>query len=117
MEPFFWVAAGKKLPGKHGQQDLIAAPTISFLSIKLLKNIRFIEWHGFRSDLGEPRLGRALRFSDPQAAWEGKGYGSFRGRTSDGECASHRTFAANGAGTAARYRCQQHRQRQHGGLQ
>jgi hypothetical protein len=26
MEPFYCSATGKKLPGKHGQQDLIAAP-------------------------------------------------------------------------------------------
>jgi hypothetical protein len=26
MESFFWMPAGKKLPGKHGQQDLIAVP-------------------------------------------------------------------------------------------
>jgi hypothetical protein len=26
MEPFFCAATGKKLPGKDGQQDLIAAP-------------------------------------------------------------------------------------------
>jgi hypothetical protein len=26
MEPFFWAPTRKKLPGKHGQQDLIAAP-------------------------------------------------------------------------------------------
>jgi hypothetical protein len=26
MEPFFCPPTGKKLPGKHGQQDLIAAP-------------------------------------------------------------------------------------------
>jgi hypothetical protein len=26
MEPFFCPSTGKKLPGKHGQQHLIAAP-------------------------------------------------------------------------------------------
>jgi hypothetical protein len=29
MEAFFCPATGKKLPGKHGQQDLIAARTVS----------------------------------------------------------------------------------------
>jgi hypothetical protein len=27
MEPFFCAPARKKLPGKHSQQDLIAAPS------------------------------------------------------------------------------------------
>jgi hypothetical protein len=33
MEPFFCLPTRKKLPGKHGQQDLIAAPKTP-LSIK-----------------------------------------------------------------------------------
>jgi hypothetical protein len=28
MEAFFFLAGRKKLPGKHGQRDLSAAPTI-----------------------------------------------------------------------------------------
>jgi hypothetical protein len=32
MESFFCAATGKKLPGKHGQQDLIACPLAGFPS-------------------------------------------------------------------------------------
>jgi hypothetical protein len=34
MEPFFCSSTGKKLPGKHGQQDLIAAPALAIRSIQ-----------------------------------------------------------------------------------
>jgi hypothetical protein len=33
MEPFFCPPTRKKLPGKHGQQDLIAAPAAARLTI------------------------------------------------------------------------------------
>jgi hypothetical protein len=48
MECFDCAATGKKLPGKHGQQDLSAAPS-GFLKIpKILKSLNFPTWHGFR---------------------------------------------------------------------
>jgi hypothetical protein len=37
MESFFWPATGKKLPGKHGQQELIAAIAGGFFLRKTLK--------------------------------------------------------------------------------
>jgi hypothetical protein len=60
MEPFFYRRGGKKLPGKHGQQALIAAwPALPFLSNHLVMR-HFSSWHGIRSDISEPeRLGRA----------------------------------------------------------
>src|SRR5437660_1505277 len=49
MEPFFYRCGGKKLPGKHGQQDLIAAwPAPAFPS-RYLKKQHFSKWHGIRS--------------------------------------------------------------------
>jgi hypothetical protein len=38
MESFFCPATGKKLPGKHGQQDLIAARADSLPNIQLVEN-------------------------------------------------------------------------------
>jgi hypothetical protein len=60
MEPFFYRRGGKKLPGKHGQQALIAAwPALSFSYNHLIIH-HFSSWHGIRSDISEPeRLGRA----------------------------------------------------------
>jgi flagellar basal-body rod protein FlgF len=46
---------------------------------KPLKYKRLSNWHGFRCEQGEPRLGRAWRFIIRKAAWEGKACGSFRG--------------------------------------
>jgi hypothetical protein len=37
MEPFFCPSTGKKLPGKHGQQDLIAAPAAAFQIIQVIE--------------------------------------------------------------------------------
>jgi hypothetical protein len=39
MEPFFCVPTGKKLPGKHGQQDLIAAPSDRCLNAETVEMI------------------------------------------------------------------------------
>jgi hypothetical protein len=44
MEPFFCPSTRKKLPGKHGQQDLIAAPQrpwqiIQALQISMFSNL------------------------------------------------------------------------------
>jgi hypothetical protein len=51
MESFFWAPTGKKLPGKHGQQDLIAALKSPFQNDKPLKLFHISKWHGFRSNL------------------------------------------------------------------
>jgi hypothetical protein len=48
MEPFDCAATGKKLPGKHGQQDLSAAPFGLFETPNFLKGLNFPTWHGFR---------------------------------------------------------------------
>jgi hypothetical protein len=48
MEPFFCSATGKKLPGKHGQQHLSAAPKIPGKTANILQNMHFQTWHGFR---------------------------------------------------------------------
>jgi hypothetical protein len=49
MVSFFCPAGRKKLPGKHGQQDLIAAPPALAETSKPLQNKHFLNWHGFRS--------------------------------------------------------------------
>jgi hypothetical protein len=49
MEPFFCRRGGKKLPGKHGQQDLSAARKGPGKSPKSLQNKYFPGWHGIRS--------------------------------------------------------------------
>jgi hypothetical protein len=48
MESFFWAATRKKLPGKHGQQDLSAARLAPRKTPNPLKNQYFPTWHGFR---------------------------------------------------------------------
>jgi hypothetical protein len=48
MESFFWAATRKKLPGKHGQQDLSAARPHPRQTPKSFKNREFSTWHGFR---------------------------------------------------------------------
>src|ERR1700694_1027722 len=75
MEPFFWPPTRKKLPGKHGQQDLIAAPAAPGETSKPFQDKHFPTWHGFRSVSCEPRLGRALavRKGIRRRAWEGFG--------------------------------------------
>jgi hypothetical protein len=40
MEPFFCPSTRKKLPGKHGQQDLIAALTAALQTIQAI--VKFI---------------------------------------------------------------------------
>jgi hypothetical protein len=50
MESFFCFPTGKKLPGKHGQQDLIAALARPGKTAKSFRNQAFPTWHGFRSD-------------------------------------------------------------------
>jgi hypothetical protein len=60
MESFFWPATGKKLPGKHGQQELIAAIAVGFFLRKTLKYLSFQLWHGFRSEIVDRGLGRAF---------------------------------------------------------
>jgi hypothetical protein len=60
MEPFFYRWAGKNLPGKHGQRDLIAASVGSDEASKMLILNHLFSWHGIRSTAAEPRrLGRA----------------------------------------------------------
>jgi hypothetical protein len=48
MEPFFCPSTRKKLPGKHGQQDLIAALSAPFEISNSLQKLSFPTWHGFR---------------------------------------------------------------------
>ena len=105
------------MPGKHGQQDLIAAPSGPVQTPNPLQNHAFSDLARLSlSSRAEPRLGRAGGSSDPQTAWEGCADRS-KGRTTDGEYASRRTFAADGARAAARRGRQQHRERQHHRLQ
>src|SRR4030081_289590 len=99
MESFFCSPGRKKLPGKHGQQDLSADPVLSGKTPNSFKNLRFPTWHGFRSDHSEPRLGRAWRFAQIRKRPGRARCASSKGRTTDGEYASRRTFAADGAGT------------------
>jgi hypothetical protein len=49
MDSFFCFAGGKKLPGKHGQQSLIAALPGSGKSPKPFHKHDFPIWHGFRT--------------------------------------------------------------------
>ena len=64
--------------------------------------------------LGEP----AARNDPKLKAWEGgRPWGQFKGRTTDGEYASHRTFTAADAGTTDGCRRQQRRQHQYHRLQ
>src|SRR5260370_7858781 len=84
MEPFVCPSTRKKLPGKHGQQDLIAAPRHPGKTSKPFQNKRFPTWHGFRSvtcrtaGLGEPfRFGKADPRNEPGRAtradhWRGE---------------------------------------------
>jgi hypothetical protein len=60
MEPFFCPATGKKLPGKHGQQDLIAARAAPLETSKPFQHRYFLNWHGFRSDVGELKAWESL---------------------------------------------------------
>jgi hypothetical protein len=48
MEPFFCPSTRKKLPGKHGQQDLIAAPQRPGKTANPFQHRYFPTWHGFR---------------------------------------------------------------------
>jgi hypothetical protein len=48
MESFFCPPARKKLPGKHGQQDLIAARLARAQTSNTFQNHHFLVWHGFR---------------------------------------------------------------------
>jgi hypothetical protein len=48
MESFDCAATRKKLPGKHGQQDLSAARFGPLQTPKILKSLNFPTWHGFR---------------------------------------------------------------------
>src|SRR5262252_365574 len=121
MESFDCPEGRKKLPGKHGQQDLSAAALRQRKTPKRFKSLNFLNWHGFRS---EPcRTARA---------WESLKAGSMgslqrlgerqmrtgpEGSTTDAEYASDRTFTADGSGAAARCHLQQHRQREHQRLQ
>src|SRR6201987_1662473 len=84
-----------------------------------LKESSFPDWHGFRCVLQRTAAWESLGgLKDPRSqAWEGNGSRIVQGRTSDGECASHRTFAANGACAAAEHHCQQYRERKYRGLQ
>src|SRR6266481_9445955 len=77
MEPFFCPSTRKKLPGKHGQQNLIAAPA------KHLSHSRtdiFRIGTAFALINSEPRLGRALavRTIRGRRAWEGSGFAAHR---------------------------------------
>src|ERR1700721_1496421 len=49
---------------------------------KSFQNRRFPNWHGFRCDVGEPRLGRACGSQHPRAGLGGPARGSFRGELS-----------------------------------
>jgi hypothetical protein len=40
MEPFFCPSARKKLPGKHGQQDLIAGGAASLQNIQAIEKYK-----------------------------------------------------------------------------
>src|SRR5579871_3941279 len=123
MEAFFCAVSGKKLPGKHGQQDLSACPRAPSKTSKRLRPLHFPSWHDIRS----PHDGEAARAWESRCGseigrrtvWEGcpRRAWSKKGRTTDGECASRRTIATGGVGAATRRARQQHRERQHRWLQ
>src|SRR5258706_3108013 len=120
MESFIWPSTRKKLPGKHGQQDLIASLTGTAETPNPFQHRYFLNWHGFRSVYSEPRAWESLAVRDDPLleAWEGFCPRiKFDGRTTDGEYASRRTCAADDAATADGCRRQQRRERQHQRLQ
>ena len=118
MEPFFCPSTRKKLPGKHGQQDLIAALRaaranhLSPSNIDVFQSGTAFALTPLRTAAWESSALRRFR----KTAWEGSAR-IIQGRTTDGEYASHRTFAASHAGTATRCRCQQRRERQYRRIQ
>src|SRR3979411_3165060 len=73
MEPFFWPSTREKLPGKHGQQDLIAAPAAPGQTSKPFQNKHFPTWHGFRSVVLRTAAWESLGGSqgDPQTSLGG----------------------------------------------
>src|SRR3984893_1843209 len=82
MDSFFWFAGGKKLPGKHGQQHLIAALPGSGKSSKPFHKHDFRNWHGFRTSSSRTKAWESWRFGGIRRprAWEGFGFlGSLRG--------------------------------------
>src|ERR1700682_6251108 len=120
MEPFFCPSTRKKLPGKHGQQDLIAAPAMRLRNIQAIPEPIFSSLARLSLSLFSNRgLGEPWRFDEDPEQEPGRAWacGSLKGRTTDGEYASRRTFAADDAGTADRCRRQQRRERQYLGLQ
>src|SRR5690349_15315542 len=103
MESFELRATGKKLPGKHGQQDLSAARFRRPQTPKRFKTLNFSTWHGIRSVFGEPHgLGEPGFIGVGGDAWESVRCGpEQKGSTTDGECASRRIVTADGSGAAA----------------
>src|ERR1700738_4780600 len=98
-------------------KPLLPPPSASAETPKPFQHRYFLNWHGFRCVYGEPRLGRAFRFARSATSLGGPRADHLKGRTTDGEYASRRTFAADDAGTANGWRRQQRRERQYQRLQ
>jgi len=81
MEPFYCLSTRKKLPGKHGQQDLIAALDTSGETSKSFQNKYFQLGTAFALSLSNRGLGEPFRFEKwiRERAWEGNACGSFGG--------------------------------------
>jgi hypothetical protein len=65
---FFWSRTGKILPGKHGQQDLIAARRALAFSPIYLKSNKFQNWHDPRITQSEPDAWESRWFNEPPSA-------------------------------------------------
>src|SRR5687768_6674168 len=81
------------------------------------KTVIFQTGTAFAEYLADHGLGRAWAVREIGGRLGRAARGSMKGRTTDGEYASRRTIAADGAGTADGCRRQQRRQRQHQRLQ
>src|SRR6202171_906591 len=120
MEPFFCPSTRKKLPGKHGQQVLTPPRALRLRNTQAIPEPIFSSLARLSLSLFSNRgLGEPWRFDEDPEQEPGRAWacGSLKGRTTDGEYASRRTFAADDAGTADRCRRQQRRERQHQRLQ
>src|SRR3954471_7802654 len=86
--------------------------------LTLSKTVAFQTGTAFAEYSVDHGLGRAWAVREISGpAWESSTLESMKGRTTDGEYASRRTIAADGAGTADGCRRQQRRQHQHQRLQ
>src|ERR1700761_9344414 len=101
MESFDCPPGRKKLPGKHGQRDLSAAPATPLLIIQASENTSLSQLArlSLRRGRERRRLGRAgaVRSDRRRGLGERRRGSRARGETYDGERTSRRTFAADDA--------------------